>query len=278
MFKRSLVAALLAVPAAFTVACGEPEEKERAPIVQELPKLAVPENVVDLSHAFGPDTIYWPTDTRGFELETLAAGPTEQGYYYAANRFSSAEHGGTHLDAPIHFYEGRSTADTIPIERLVGQGVVVDVTEKAHQDPDYQIGVEDFEYWEALHGPMPDGVILLARTGFGRFWPDRSRYLGTDLRGPEAIPELHFPGLHPDAAAWLKTERNVKAFGIDTPSIDYGQSTTFGSHVTLFEGDIPAFENVANLDVLPDKDFLVVALPMKIAGGSGGPLRIIAMW
>ena len=278
MFQRLFLVTALAALTVVTVSCSEPAEQAPAPQIQELPKIAVPENVVDLTWAFGEDTIYWPTDTRGFELETLAAGPTEQGYYYSANRFSSAEHGGTHLDAPIHFFEGRSTADSIPVGRLVGYGIVVDVSEKAHQDPDYQVGVEDFEYWESLHGPMPDGVIILLRTGYGRFWPDRSRYLGTDLRGPEAIPELHFPGLHPDAAEWLKTERNVDAIGIDTPSIDHGQSTSFGSHVNLFEGDIPAFENVANLEVVPDKDFIVVALPMKIAGGSGGPLRIIAMW
>ena len=282
MFKGSsrnkrLVLLVLSVSVVLVVACKAPEEPD-VPKIQELPKPSMPENVVDLTYAFGADTIYWPTDTQGFELETLAAGHTEQGYYYAANRFSSAEHGGTHLDAPIHFYEGRSTADTIPIERLVGLGMVVDVTEKVHQDPDYQVGVEDLEMWETLHGPMPEGAIVLLRTGFGRFWGDRARYLGTDLVGPEAIPHLHFPGLHPEAAQWLKTERDVKAVGIDTPSIDHGQSSDFASHVALFEGDIPAFENVAHLDKIPDKDFLVVALPMKIAGGSGGPLRIIAFW
>lgn len=265
-----------------SLACGrsasEDEFEGEAPRIQEFANPEVPENIVDLTHAFGPDTIYWPTDTQGFEHEVLAAGHTEQGYYYAAGRFSSAEHGGTHLDAPVHFHQGGATAETIPIERLVGLGVVVDVSERVFEDRDYQIQVEDFLTWEKMHGAMPEGAIVLLHTGFGRHWPDRARYLGTDRVGPEAIPELHFPGLHPEAATWLKTEREIKAVGIDTPSIDYGQSKLFASHVALFEGDIPAFENVANLTALPNRNFLVFALPMKIAGGSGGPLRIIACW
>ncbi len=238
----------------------------------------VPENLVDLSHAYTADTIYWPTDTDGFVLETLAAGMTDAGYYYAANRFSTAEHGGTHIDAPIHFAEGKPAVDEIPLERLVGTGVVIDVTESAAANRDYQVGVADFEAWEARHGQLPAGAIVLLRTGHGRHWGDRANYLGTELTGPEAVPRLHFPGLDPEAARWLVAQREIAAIGLDTPSIDYGQSTLFESHVTLFKAEVPAFENVANLDRLPEKDFLVVALPMKIQGGSGGPLRIIAWW
>ena len=117
----------------------------------------------------------------------------------------------------------------------------------------------------------------MLRTGFGKYWPDRVRYMGTDERGDAAIAKLHFPGLHPDAAKWLVTNRSIKAIGLDTPSIDYGQSSHFESHQTLFAANIPAFENVANLDQLPDKDFTIIALPIKIKGGSGGPLRIIAI-
>ncbi len=240
--------------------------------------LAVPANLVDLSHPYAADTIYWPTDTQGFVLEELAAGVTDAGFYYTANRFSTAEHGGTHIDAPIHFAEGKPTVDAIPLERLVGPGVVVDVSWPAGADRDYQVGVGDFEAWEGSHGKLPEGAIVLLKTGYGRHWGDRAQYLGTELTGPEAVPELHFPGLDPAAAKWLVTEREIAAIGLDTPSIDFGQSTLFESHVTLFKAEIPAFENVANLDRLPDEGFLVVALPMKIAGGSGGPLRIIAMY
>ncbi len=274
MHRRIALAAVL-VCACQPRAQAPPAEAPRA---AEPAPLAVPANLVDLTHAFGEETIYWPTDEQGFGFEVLAAGVTEAGFYYAANRFRSAEHGGTHLDAPIHFYEGRATVDAVPLERLIAPGVVVDVTAQVAADRDYLVGVADFEAWEAAHGRLADGVTVLLRTGFGQHWPDRAAYLGTDLLGPQAIPELHFPGLDPRAAEWLTRERSIAAIGIDTASIDRGQSKTFESHVILCGADVPAFENVAALDRLPAKDFLVAALPMKIRGGSGGPLRIVAMW
>jgi kynurenine formamidase len=233
--------------------------------------------LVDLTHAFDAQAVYWPTDREGFVLEELSAGVTEQGYYYAANRFCAAEHGGTHIDAPVHFAEGRPTLDEVPVERLLGPGALVDVSAAAASDPDYRVSVSDFEAWEARHGPLPEGSIVLLRTGYGRHWGDRARYLGTQRTGPEAVSELHFPGLHPDAARWLVERRSIGAIGLDTPSIDYGQSKLFESHRILFERDIPAFENLAQLEALPETNFFMVALPMKIRGGSGGPLRAIAI-
>jgi len=160
---------------------------------------------------------------------------------------------------------------------LIGPGVVVDVSGSALQDPDYLVSVADFEDWERQNGELAEGVIVLLRTGYGQFWPNRERYMGTGERGAEAVAKLHFPGLDPAAARWLRDERQVRAVGIDTPSIDFGQSRTFEAHQELFAGNIPVFENVANLDTLPADDFTVIALPMKIAGGSGGPLRIVAI-
>ena len=229
---------------------------------------------IDLTHPFSDRTVYWPTDTAGFELEELAYGPTEGGWFYASYRFASAEHGGTHLDAPIHFAEGRLTTDRIPLSGLIGPAAVVDVSGRA--TPDYQVTTADLQGWEAAHGPLPDGGILLLRTGWGARWDDRAAYLGTDRTGPEAVAELHFPGLAPDAARWLVAERGIVAVGIDTPSIDHGQSTDFASHVVLYSENMAGFENVANLDRLPEAGAFVVALPMKIEGGSGGPLRIVA--
>ena len=170
---------------------------------------------IDLTHSFDEKTIYWPTE-KGFRFEQGMNGPTPKGYYYAANRFASAEHGGTHLDAPRHFSAAGETADAIPLEHLVGEAVVVDVT------------------------------------------------------------KLRFPGLSPLAAQWLVDHRRIRAIGIDTASIDHGPSTHFGAHVVLCTGNVPIFENVATLDALPEQGAFVIALPMKIAGGSGGPLRIVA--
>jgi len=230
---------------------------------------------IDLTHDFSAETLYWPTAT-SFVLEEEFHGPTAQGYFYAANRFCASEHGGTHIDAPIHFAEGHKTVDQLPLDQLTGAAAVVDVSARALKDSDYRTTVADLQTWEARHGRIPKGAILLLNTGFARHWPDAKKYLGTDEKGTNAVSKLHFPGLHPDAARWLVTERSIKAVGLDTASIDYGQSKLFETHRILFEKNIPAFENVAALDHLPPAGAYVVALPMKIKGGSGGPLRIVA--
>jgi kynurenine formamidase len=230
---------------------------------------------IDLSYDFSSETIYWPT-AKSFDLESEFAGMTEGGYYYTANRFAASEHGGTHIDSPIHFSEGMKTAEQLTLDQLIGPAAVIDVSSSALENRDYLIGVDDFQSWEEQHGQIPDGCIVLLSTGYSRFWPDREKYMGTAQLGAEAVPLLHFPGLDPDAANWLVENRNINAIGLDTPSIDYGQSKLFESHQILFKADIPAFENVANLDQVPATGSFVIALPMKIKGGSGGPLRIVA--
>ena len=230
---------------------------------------------IDLTHAYNAKTIYWPTED-GFQHVEGYAGYTDKGYYYYSYGFSSAEHGGTHVDAPIHFAEGRHTVDQMRVDQLIGPVVVIDVATEAQADRDYQVNVSDFESWEAQHGRLPDGCIVLLNTGSSKFWPDRVKYMGTDLRGQEGVAQLHFPGLHPEGARWLVSQRNIKAIGLDTPSIDYGQSTHFESHQILFEKNIPALENVANIDQLPATGATIIALPMKIEAGSGGPTRIVA--
>ncbi|HEX5782986.1 MAG TPA: cyclase family protein [Solirubrobacteraceae bacterium] len=232
--------------------------------------------LVDLSYPFNARTIYWPT-AKTFTLEKVAEGETEGGYFYAANNFEAAEHGGTHLDAPVHFARNGDKAHEIPLRRLIGQAVVVDVSRAALADPDYQVTREALRTHERRHGKIPRGAIVLLRTGFGRYWPDRERYLGTAELGEGAVPKLHFPGLHPGGARWLVRQRDIRAVGLDTASIDYGQSTGFESHRILGAANVPVFENVANLDRLPAEDFLFIGLPMKIEGGSGGPLRAIAI-
>jgi kynurenine formamidase len=232
--------------------------------------------VVDLTHTFDETTIYWPTE-EGFKLLRGPAGVTERGYFYAANRFMCAEHGGTHMDAPIHFWEGGQTVDQVSLDRLIGQAACVDVSKKCAADRDYQVAVEDFENWEtANHATLKDRIVLI-RTGFGRYWPDRETYLGTKETGRAAVANLHFPGLDPAAADWLITRRQVRMVGIDTASIDHGQTRDYPTHVRLFRDNVPALENVAQMDKLPADGFRVVALPMKIGGSSGAPCRIVAI-
>lgn len=235
------------------------------------------EKIVDLTYPFSSDSVYWPT-AEGFALQVDAEGLTEKGYFYKANSFAAAEHGGTHLDAPIHFAAGAAAVDEIDLGRLVAPGVMIDVRDRTRGNADYLISVKDLKSWEEANGKIPDGSILLFRTGWGRFYPDKKRYLGTDQKGPEAVANLHFPGLDPEAATWLVKNRSIGAVGLDTASIDRGQSQYFKAHQILFAAGIPALENVANLDQLPAKGFQIVALPMKIESGSGAPLRIIAIF
>jgi kynurenine formamidase len=233
-----------------------------------------PARLVDLTHPFDARTVYWPT-ARPFTLEPVAHGMTEGGYWYAANNFCAAEHGGTHLDAPIHFGEGRWTADEVPLERLVGPAVVIDLSDKAVRDRDAVLTRADVEAFEGRAGRIPDGSIVLVRTGWDRHWEDRARYLGTATPGDTA--HLHFPGVDPAAAAWLTIARHIRSIGIDTPSIDRGPSRDFGAHRALANANVPIFENLTGLATLPPRGAAFIGLPMKIGGGSGGPLRAVAL-
>lgn len=230
---------------------------------------------IDLTHEYSDQTIYWPT-SNPFQLDTVFVGTTDAGFYYESYEFRSAEHGGTHLDAPIHFYENRQTVEELGLDQLTGRTAVIDVKDRVRNDRDYQIQVDDILSWEQDNGELHEGAIVLFNTGFAANWPDPISYLGTDKKGEVGVSELSFPGIHPDTAQWLVDNRDIKAVGLDTPSLDYGKSVQFEAHQILFEQNIPGFENVANLDMLPPKNAFVIALPMKIKDGSGAPLRLVA--
>jgi kynurenine formamidase len=249
-----------------------------APAARAAPEARAPDlrsaRIVDLTWPFDERTLYWPTSPSTFRLERLHHGQTPGGFFYSANALCAPEHGGTHLDAPIHFAEGRWTADQIPVDRLVGPAVVIDVSARAKADADYRLGAEDVRDWEKRHGAIPPGAIVLARTGWGSRWPDRKRYLGDDTPGDAS--RLHFPSFGKDAAALL-VSRKVAAIGVDTASIDHGPSKDFPVHRAVAEANVAGLENLAHLEELPEVGAWIVALPMKIAGGSGGPLRVIAL-
>lgn len=231
---------------------------------------------IDLSHNFSSETIYWPNNPIGFKLDTQFNGITPAGFYYSSNAFFSPEHGGTHLDAPVHFAKGKWSSDEIPLENLMGDAVVIDVSANTKNNPNYQITVADIAAWEKTNAPIPTNAIVLFRTGWAAFYPDAANYLGTAEKGEAATADLHFPGIHPELAVWLIKNRTIKAVGIDAASIDYGQSKDFKTHQLLYEKNIVGFENLTNLSSLPATGTYVIALPMKIKAGSGGPLRMIA--
>jgi len=230
---------------------------------------------VDLTHPFNEASIYWPT-AETFTKTDVFHGHTEGGWYYTAYNFAAAEHGGTHMDAPIHFAEGARAVDDVPVEQLIGAAFVLDVSAQVAADVDYAVSAADIEAFERVHGRIPAGAIVLLNTGRARLYGDIVAYMGTDERGADAVAKLHFPGLGLDGAQLL-VARGIGAVGIDTPSIDRGQSTDFATHVELMTHNIPAFENVADMSALPPTGVTIVALPMKIEGGSGGPLRIVAL-
>jgi kynurenine formamidase len=232
-------------------------------------------DLVDLTHAYNAQTIYWPTVTETFTHPQVAFGQTPGGYFYSAYTLSTPEHGGTHLDAPIHFAERGESADKIALRKLVAPAVVIDVSDKAGADADYRLTVDDVAAFERAHGEIAAGTIVLLRTGWSKRWPDRKAYLGDDTPGDAS--KLHFPSFGVDAARLLVEQRHVAALGADVASIDYGPSTDFMVHRIVGAANVPGFENLTNLDQLPVTGATVIALPMKIEGGSGGPLRAIAI-
>jgi kynurenine formamidase len=231
--------------------------------------------VIDLTHAFDKNTVYWPTSPSGFELTPIHKGMTERGFFYSAYRFCAPEHGGTHLDAPIHFAESVWSGSDIPVERFIGRASVIDVSEKAKDNRDYTLSVEDVKNFEAEHGAIPQGAIVLLRTGWSARWPDRLAYLGDDKPGDAS--NLHFPSYGPEAVDFLIRARRVGMIGVDTASIDPGNSQDFPVHRLAAANNVAGLENLANLDELPPAGATVIALPMKIAAGSGGPVRAIAL-
>jgi kynurenine formamidase len=229
--------------------------------------------LVDLTHAYNADTVFWPAPPTHFKLEQLHFGDTPAGFFYSANRFCLPEHGGTHLDAPIHFARDRETMDRVGLERLIGPVVVIDVSGKAAADRDYRVSAADVLAFEARHGRIEAGTRVLVRTDWSRRWPNAAAYLGhaTDAA------QLHFPSYGAEAARLLVEERQVAMLGIDTASIDYGPATDFPVHRIAAAANVPGLENVSGLGALPPRGAILLALPMKIEGGSGGPTRVVAL-
>jgi kynurenine formamidase len=254
------------------LSCNQPQNQSHASLQQHL----ATGTWVDLSYDFSDQTLYWPNNPTGFKLDTQFNGMTAAGFYYSSNAFFTPEHGGTHLDAPVHFAKGRWSADKIPLQQLLGEVVMIDMSEKVGSNADYLITVADVTEWEKANGVITDDAIVFFKTGWGKFYPDAEKYLGTKGKGDSAVANLHFPSISPELATWIVNNRKIKAVGVDVASVDYGQSKDFKTHQILYAENILGFENVANMDTLPVRGAFIIAMPMKIKSGTGGPLRIIA--
>jgi kynurenine formamidase len=229
--------------------------------------------IVDLTHAFDENSICWSADEK-FERTPLAYGRYHAGIWYANFCYRSGEHCGTHMDAPIHFAEGKRSMEQIPVAQLIGPGVKISVADACSRDRDYRLQAADILAWETRLGRIPDGAIVLVHNGWGRYWEDRAAYLGSAGNNPA---DFHFPGIARDAAQLLAAERRIAMVGIDTASLDHGPSRDYITHQILCGAEIPGVENIAGMERLPETGFVVLALPMKIAGGSGAPCRIVAL-
>jgi len=224
--------------------------------------------VVDMTYAINGKLPAWPGSDRTFEAKAEAT-PEKDGYF--ARSFWMLEHYGTHMDAPAHFPPGKEYLDQIPVARLFASAVVIDVREEAGKDPDYRLRVVRLEKWEALHGRIPSGAVVLLRTGWASRWPDQARYRNMDAAGV-----MHFPGFSVEAARLL-IERGAVGVGIDTLSIDYGASKDFEVHRVTLPAGLYQLENLANLDQLPEAGAFLISAPIKLEGGSGGPVRVFAL-
>jgi kynurenine formamidase len=231
--------------------------------------------IVDLTHAFNARTLYWPTSPSVFQLQQIAYGATAGGFFYSAYAFSAPEHGGTHLDAPIHFSSTGNTTDKVPLAQLIAPAIVIDISAQAASSADYRLTEADVLEFERTHGRIAAGTMVLLYTGWGKRWPDARAYFGDDTKGSAA--KLHFPSYGADAARLLVQQRQVGALGADVASLDHGPSTDFIVHRIAMGANVPGLENLTNLDQLPRTGAIVIALPMKIEGGSGGPLRAVAL-
>ncbi|MDP9263343.1 MAG: cyclase family protein [Acidobacteriota bacterium] len=226
--------------------------------------------VLDLTQPLSEKFPNWEgTEKSPFEAKPL--GRMEKDGYFTRT-ISLPEHFATHMDAPAHFAAGGWTVDQIPPERLVGPLVVLDVTAQSKANADYQISVEDVARWERAHGQISPGSIVLARTGWAARATSMKDYRNADEKGAK-----HFPGFLLETVKFLVEARNIYGLGIDTMSVDYGASDTYPVHLYTAKHNVYHLENVADLSAVPEAGALLVAAPAKLAGGSGGPVRILAL-
>lgn len=237
-----------------------------APAALAAPRSA--KRVIDLTHTMSSD---FPTfdGTPGIEMQKVFDLKKDG---YNLYRWQLIEHSGTHLDAPIHFSESGIAVEQIPAATLVVPLAVINVANQAAKNPDYQLSRADLAAWERRHGRLPDNSCVAMDSGWARHVADKAKYVGKDASGV-----MHFPGVAPDAAAWLLKERKVVGIAVDTLSLDHGASKDFRTHVSWLGAGRWGLENVANLDAVPAAGATLVVGLAKVKGATGGPARLIAL-
>jgi kynurenine formamidase len=225
-------------------------------------------NVQDLTHLFfaGFPTFNPPSPVRE-DFTTFE----RDGYY--SQKWTFHEHSGTHMDAPGHFFNGGRQTPDIPVSDLIAPLAVIDIRRKAARNPDAMVEVSDIRRYERANGAIPSGALVAMDSG----WAAK---VGNPLafKGGASFPNYHFPGFSGDAALWLAENRDVVGIGVDTLSLDPGNSTTFDVHVNFLATNRYGVENLANLGSVPPAGATVYVGVIPWEEGSGGPLRAVATW
>jgi kynurenine formamidase len=228
--------------------------------------------VIDLSYAINDHLPPWPGDKKTFEAFPNAT--VERDGYFTRS-FWMLEHYGTHLDAPAHFPPGKTTVDEIPVHRLIGPAVVLDVSNENRRansgESDYRLPVSRVKEWESRHGNIPRGAIVLLRTRCSAQWNDADRYRGLDAAG-----SMHFPGYSVEAMQYL-ISKGISGIGADAMSVDAGDSKDYAVHTLALGSDLYQIENLSDLSEVPEAGALLIVAPIKLEGGSGGPCRVFAI-
>ena len=238
--------------------------------------------IVDLTHTLSPDfpPLVLPPQfgqVWAFKQETIShyddAGP---GWYW--NNFSCGEHTGTHFDAPVHWITGKdhpnNSVDTIDPKAFIGPACVVDCSTEVAANADFNLDVPHLEAWEAKHGKIPAGAWVLFRTDWSKRIVDPASYVNMKEDG------AHTPGPTQAAVEWL-VKRDVRGFGVETINTDAGQSyawpVAYPCHTLMHGANKYGLQCLTNLDQLPPTGAVIVSAPLKIKGGSGSPLRVLAL-
>jgi kynurenine formamidase len=238
--------------------------------------------IVDLTQPLGPATpviglppIFAPSP--GVTIDVISRYD-EKGPAWYWNALQFGEHTGTHFDAPVHWITGKdlpcNTCETIPVRRCVGPASVIDVSEDVARNPDFLLTPERIEAWETLHGRIPAGAWVLLRTGWSRR-TNAAEFLNVGADGP------HNPGFDARASTLLAHDRKVTGVGVETIGTDAGQAggfdPPFPNHAIMHGAGCFGLASLCNLDLLPPTGAVVIAAPLKIVGGSGSPLRVLAI-
>ena len=238
--------------------------------------------IVDLTQRLGPETpvIGLPpifAASPGVTIDVISRYD-ERGPAWYWNTLRFGEHTGTHFDAPVHWVTGKdrreNSCDTIPARRFVGPACVIDVSRDVDANPDFLLTPARIDAWESEHGRIPAGAWVLLRTGWSRR-TDPAAFLNVAADGP------HSPGFDPRASRLLAEDRDILGVGVETIGTDAGQAGTFNppfpNHAIMHGAGKFGLASLCNLDQLPPTGAVVIAAPLKIAGGSGSPLRVIAI-